>query len=240
MVRTQRRSWKEATGALRATRGAGARWPALAALLACGPPSAPPDAAAGGAARSAPAASAAGGPLATPAPASPTREGDGCWGLEVPAAPAARLDALGARCAPGLRRVFDQPPAVNLDGAGEAVVALPALPPGACVRSAAVAAGASVELALLEGTGGEVARDAHPAFSLAPPGGPACLGPDGRASLRVRRLGPAAPARAWVQAWSSLPPRLSRPRARPRASRRARAHGAAGAGAVSTGIVCHP
>jgi hypothetical protein len=178
----------------------------LAALASCGRSAPPLEAAAGGPAR-APAAEGSASAAAAPPALPGAREGDGCWGAELPAAPAARLEALGSRCAPGLRRLFDEVPLVNVAAAGEASVPLPPLPPGACLRAAAISPEGPVSLALVEGVGDEVALDAHAAFSLVPIEGPLCLGPEGRATLKLRRAGPERPAqppgRVWVQAWAS-------------------------------------
>lgn len=183
-----------------------------AALASCGRSAPPPEAAAGAPARAlATAAATAAAPPPSALPA--TRGGDGCWGLELPAAPAARLAALGARCAPGLRPLFDEAPLPNVGAPGEALVPLPPLPPGACLRAAAVSPDGTASIAIVEGAGDEAALDAHAAFSLAPLEGPLCLGPEGRAALRLRRDPPGSgrpplpPARVWVQAWASAPPR---------------------------------
>lgn len=96
---------------------------------------------------------------------------------------------------------------LGLAASGEATLALPPLPPNACVRAAAISAEGPVALVLLEGGSEEVALDAHPAFSLAPLEGPLCLGQEGRATLRLRHVAggpePAASGRVWVQAWAS-------------------------------------
>ncbi len=181
----------------------------LAALASCGRSAPPPEAAAGGAAR--PAAAQGTTATAPAASALPSiRPGDGCWGLELPAAPETRLETLGARCAPGLRQLFDEIVSVGVAAPGEATLPLPPLPPGACLRAAAVSPEGPVALALLEGAGDEAASDADAAFSLAPPGGPLCLGPEARVTLRLRRAAPGGPApagssRVWVRAWASAP-----------------------------------
>ncbi|HEU4536008.1 MAG TPA: hypothetical protein VFS00_17910, partial [Polyangiaceae bacterium] len=152
-----------------------------AALASCGRSAPPPEAVASGPVRVPAVASAPPAPVAAPAPLPSTRAGDGCWGVELPPEPAARLDALGVRCAPGLKRLFDETQVLALAASGEATLPLPPLPPNACVRAAAVSAEGPVALALLEGGAEEVALDAHAAFSLAPLEGPICLGAEGRA-----------------------------------------------------------
>jgi hypothetical protein len=130
----------------------------------------------------------------------PQRRADGCWGLDLPTTPVERLGRLGDRCAPGFTALLPAPRQVQPEGTATVDVPLPTLPPGACLRAAAVGQGAAVELTLL----GEapLGTDADPAFALLSPEGPVCPPKRDGLRLRVRRSTGEGPL--WVQAWSSV------------------------------------
>jgi hypothetical protein len=96
---------------------------------------------------------------------------------------------------------------VHVADGGDETVRLPALGAGACVRVAAVAAHGSVDVLLVDQDGTVLASDGHPALSLAPLGGPACLGQAGAVVVHLKRGSGAlmGPDDVWVQAWGKAP-----------------------------------
>jgi hypothetical protein len=74
-----------------------------------------------------------------------------------------------------------------------------AVPPGACIRAAAVAAGSGVELSIVDASGVVLASDHDAAFAVVPSKGTLC--PRGAIALRTKRL--AGDGQVWVQAWTT-------------------------------------
>lgn len=140
----------------------------------------------------------AGGPPLGP------RMQDGCWSGLAPVggAAAARLAALGLRCAPGMERMFNEPRVVTLQNGHSVRLAFRVDDPSKCLRAAAVSSvrASRVELRLLDPAGRELGRDSgHGWFSLLMPRGPVCV--DRRGSYRLVVSARGAPGTVVVQVW---------------------------------------